>query len=480
CFLSRAFRQGYLFIEVKESEIFPDPQIFFPDEDLSNAIREGFLELQDQATERYVKKEDRLYLRRAYDAQEKVWLHYHRIKNASCQSSLQLGKLKEAVEESLLQGELLKEQAEAIVKASSETLFSIYGGPGTGKTYTAGIFLKLFFRVHQEHNLRIALVGPTGKATTNLEKSIKRACGDDFAKIEKHIEIKTLHSLLGIRRFKGNDIGRGKAESLVYHLIIVDETSMVDAALMAEFLSRIQDGTKLLFLGDPYQLPPVEPGDLFAEFVAQKSVSHELTHCMRTELVDIVELASLVKSGNSAQVREFLAQSHPSVSYQAVDPQMLESYFAQQAEKIFTQFDHNFRLLSPKKEGPWGVEAINKVLHEIAKREHQTVTPIMISKNDYQLELMNGEMGVIEKKIATFTSGTETREIPSILLSQYELAYCLSVHKSQGSEFNKVLLLLPPGSEVFGRRMLYTAITRARTSIEIWSSPETLMAILQQ
>ena len=127
-------------------------------------------------------------------------------------------------------------------------------------------------------------------------------------------------------------------------------------------------------------------------------------------------------------------------------------------------------ILSPKKSGVWGVDAVNR--QKLSK--NPTTFPILITKNDYALDLMNGEIGELENDVATF----QERKIPAVLLSHYEPAFALSVHKSQGSEFQDVLLILPPGSEVFGRRMLYTAITRAKKSITIWGSEATLRATI--
>lgn len=477
-FLSKAFRQGFLFIKIDKLKIFPDPALFFPQEkEMAQAIQDGFSLIDEKECDSYVKKGTRLYLRRAYTCEQAVVSHLKRIQENTPLEDKRLEKIKEFVAEALSQNRLQQEQAEAIIKGVSQPVFSIYGGPGTGKTYTAGLFLKFFFAAHEDTSLRVALLGPTGKATTNLEKSIRRAFGADFEKIEKQVECKTIHSALGLTRFRTQHVVRSQ---LPYHLIIVDETSMVDAKLMAEFLSRIHEGTKILFLGDPYQLPPVEPGDLFHDFVVDKRRSHELTVCLRTDQQEIVELAADVKAKDENKVRRWLQRENQVVTFRIIDQANMEKALTSNLEAIFDQFQGDFRLLSPKKDGPWGTEEVNRKLQEIAKRRKIQSTPIMISKNDYQLELMNGEMGTLKNKTAYFASQGLERQIPAILLSQYELAYCLSVHKSQGSEFDKVILLLPPGAEVFGSRMLYTAITRARTSLEIWTSPEVLTATVLQ
>ena len=383
------------------------------------------------------------------------------------------------------------EQASAIRHALSSPLSCIFGGPGTGKTYTAGIFLQCFLRAYPKNELpflRIALAGPTGKATANLEKSIQHALGKEYETFKKQIDVKTLHALLGMRRFTSK---REVPTFLPYQLYIVDESSMVDVSLMAEFLAHVRTGAKVLFLGDPYQLPPVEPGEIFSDFVKKENVGG-LTKCLRTDLAVILQLASYVKEGNAEQTVELLVRGDSAATFHCIDnPQTLKKSFENEKErfsKIFTKLLaqkidpkqllvelNQFRLLSPLQDGPWGVKTLNRYFHH-------PLEPVMISQNDYQLNLMNGEIGVLEKEAGyAFFLGKkeeEVRKVPAILLSTSERAYALSVHKSQGSEFDHVVLFLPPGSEVFGRKMLYTAITRARKKIEIWGSLETLKACI--
>lgn len=147
---------------------------------------------------------------------------------------------------------------------------------------------------------------------------------------------------------------------------------------------------------------------------------------------------------------------------------------------------NNFRMLSPLKNGLFGVQEINRLMHQrrLGKVffEEYATAPIMITANDYKMDLFNGEVGVLvsrkERKNVSFGDGDFAlfsgsasqpyRKIPAILLPKFELAYCLSVHKSQGSEFNHVILFLPQGSERFGREVLYTAITRAKRKLQIW------------
>ncbi|HEY5259758.1 MAG TPA: ATP-binding domain-containing protein, partial [Rhabdochlamydiaceae bacterium] len=135
-------------------------------------------------------------------------------------------------------------------------------------------------------------------------------------------------------------------------------------------------------------------------------------------------------------------------------------------------FSH-FRILSTVRKGPFGVDAINQLL---AARLRSPQVPIMITRNDYRLGLSNGETGMLQGEWAHFP---DKEPIARAALPSFEYAYALSVHKSQGSEYKRVLFLLPPGSEVFGREVLYTGVTRARDHIELQASEETLRNTLK-
>jgi exodeoxyribonuclease V alpha subunit len=154
-----------------------------------------------------------------------------------------------------------------------------------------------------------------------------------------------------------------------------------------------------------------------------------------------------------------------------------------------------FRILSPLRKGAFGVDELNKMFNLFFSKKF-SAAPIMLTSNDYRLNLINGEIGILIRSNGNFDSedfqegdvvffpsqkeGEPFRKIPALLLPKYEYAYALSVHKSQGSEFDHVLLLLPPGSEVFGREVLYTAVTRARKRLDIWGDEEIIQKTLEK
>lgn len=418
---------------------------------------------------------------------------------------------------------LLPEQKEAILNACENSLTIICGGPGTGKTHTAGVLICALWDSLNESDrekFEISLAAPTGKAAANLQKSlIKSAKGIHKLSV---LQSKTLHALLGVR----GSTPILEALPLAADLVIVDESSMIDVRLMAALFARMKPGARLILLGDQHQLPAIEAGSLFSDFVhAQKSsfkVS-KLNKCLRAELQSILDVAAAINEGNvetalklfdqsegSGVERFVLQSSHQSAAamarelaayafncYQMLHIDTLKPY------ELLNHFNR-FRMLSPLRRGPFGVEEMNRLISNayrlaLAKRRAFSSTfiaPIMLLKNDYRQELFNGEVGVLVRPqyrqgqldfellsgdYALFTAKDgSVRQIPALLLPTFDYAYCLSVHKSQGSEFDHLLLLLPEGSEHFGRELLYTGVTRARRQLTLWGEDEILSAAIQR
>lgn len=300
---------------------------------------------------------------------------------------------------------LTPEQQKAIITALSSSVAIIAGGPGTGKSFIARHLAAPFKKV--------VFAAPTGKAGARIGG-------------------KTLHSLLHA--------------PLDADLIIVDEASMIDARIFAKMVKAVKKGTRLVLMGDPHQLPPVESGSFFADLVGLLPTA-ELTRPMRSDRQEILSLAEAVKAGDEEKV---LSHVEP------LSKAKLEG-----------------QILSCMRDGPFGVEALNRKMAETVSYE---TIPILITRTDYRLGLYNGDVGQLKGSRAYFDGQVYSRAH----LPPYEYAFCLSVHKSQGSEFDNVILLAPPGSEVFGREILYTGVTRARNSVKIYGDLDTIRAILQR
>ena len=407
---------------------------------------------------------------------------------------------------------LLKEQAAAIIMAGRFPLALITGGPGTGKTYTAGMLLRTIWSAvsgNGDSDFNVALAAPTGKAAANLEASINSALKGlvDFP----HIKAQTLHQLLGIKKNRENL----NPTILEADLVLVDESSMIDIKVMGQLFAALKPGARLILLGDRHQLPSVEAGSLFADLTNYflsgtpcQSQVVELKTCLRTELRSIVDLADHIKTGKDYEALALLESDAEGIGLVKFDQELS---FHEQKNRfldyviprfpVFTKLPDDpsdllkqyakFRVLTPMRSGPFGVEVLNTLIYQamVGKMAQKGcfILPIMVMQNDYHLGLFNGEVGLLvresDSSFALFPSrdsGGKMRKIPAILMPRFEYAYCLSVHKSQGSEFEHVVLLLPDGTQGFGREALYTGVTRAKQRLEIWSKPHVLSQMMKQ
>jgi len=451
----RAFRFGITSPEVGE-KLVPSPLSLFVDEQfippsekecevIEESIREEFASFSFDGL---IVEPPFVFLAYGYAVEKALSSNVDRLSKALPFVSLNLPEGLEFVN---------NDQEQAIVQACGHTLFLITGGPGTGKTYTAGTYLR-HVATTVSHPLKVALVAPTGRAVQALENSISR-----FASGSISVRAHTIHSLIYPKR----------QSMLPFHLMIIDECSMIDSDLMCRLLERAHGGMRILMLGDVDQLPPIEPGRPFEKMLS-KHPSCILRKCQRTDVHDILDLASLIRGGEGEKVGEWLtARSSPEVVFHDFKTLNQLSDFYQFVDKEVTSVwrgasSHNlFRVkssvcLTPIRRGPLGTEAINERV--AGSLQKQKVEPVVVCRNAPNLHIMNGEMGLLKKgeEVIIFSQGT----IPSSLCPEVEKAYAMTVHKSQGSEFDTVLFVLPPRAYV-DRRLLYTAVTRAKKRLVI-------------
>lgn len=512
CHLVMAARDGHLCVQVNAHGLNPTPNQLWQEEDitpltfeeeerLEQMLLKGSQEIphdliSDQTLEQIpcttplCRYQNCFYLQRHWIFETLFLKHFERHFSSPPTFSLDPTKVQQDILTLQQKGILLPEQGEAIYNGCCYPLSLITGGPGTGKTYTAGQLIKVFWQnlsPEQKQTCEIALAAPTGKAVANLQASLGK---EGFPPLSA----KTLHLLLGIK---------GTRRPLTADFIIVDESSMIDVSLMAYLFESIKPGARLILLGDPFQLPSVEAGSLFSDLIQLKDQYGipcvQLKTCLRTELKSIIDFAELINRGDVEDMLHTL-KSNTGINHFDLPTQ---ETLVREVSKLFPSHfknqisDHELlacfqamRVLSPIRKGPFGVDILNQLLakHFIQAfhREGWLAIPIMIVTNDYQRQLFNGETGVLMRKCplkqlcgedyAIFPSreSKEPRRLSASLLPKYEYAYCLSVHKSQGSEFDRIVLLMPEGSELFGREVFYTAVTRARKQIDIYGSYATL------
>lgn len=387
-------------------------------------------------------------------------------------------------------------QIKAVETCFHQNLTLISGGPGTGKTFTAvKIIESLYESFIPNRKLKVLLGAPTGKASFLLTSKITQ-------KILEQVDLqaKTLHALLGILPDRHIEIGKVKIDA---DLVLVDEASMIDLRLMAHLLSKIGENTKLVLIGDKNQLSPIDTGQVFSDLCSiENTVYLDKTH--RFSNGTITKFTQSVCLGEIAQALEALESRDPCLNFKEIESlNQLDSYldFFPSCQKEFfdpeqlIQKSGEFRILSALKQGVFGVDLINRY---IAQKKIETAEwganfayPIMVTTNDYQKGLFNGMVGICITQISkkSFPYGKDPKVyfstpegIKVFSLSQihhFELAYAMTVHKSQGSEFSYVVAILPEASEQFGRELLYTAATRCKKKITLITKKSIVSKIIE-
>ncbi len=387
-------------------------------------------------------------------------------------------------------------QRTAVLEAVRRGLMVLTGGPGTGKTTTINAMIHLF----ESEGLNIALAAPTGRAA----KRMTEATG---------YEASTIHRLLEV---DGNPEGdsptgfqRNEENPLEDDVIIIDEVSMVDLPLMYALLKAIVPGTRLILVGDRNQLPSVGPGSVLKDMIASEC----FTVVMLTRIFrqagesDIVMNAHKINRGEAIELNN---KSRDFFFLKRQDPNVIISVLITLIQKKLPKYVHakpyDIQVLTPMRKGLLGVERLNKILQEYlnppekGKKEKEygdrlfrEGDKVMQIKNNYQLEwevstrygmtidkgvgVFNGDMGIVkeinsyEETVTVEYDEQRMVKYPYNLLEELELAYAITIHKSQGSEYPAVVIPLLQGPrQLYHRNLLYTAVTRAKHCVTLVGS----------
>ncbi len=418
----------------------------------------------------------------------------------------------------------------------------ISGGPGTGKTFTVIKIIALLLEqgMAKGQAFSIALAAPTGKAAARLKESIAAALpllqGCEDIKPLIPTETFTIHRLLGT--IEGSPYFRHNADNLLpYNVVVIDESSMADLALLSKLFQAVPLDSHLILLGDRDQLASVESGAVLGD-ICDTGTEHYHTRAF-AQMVRNITGDQIESSATEPAIADSLIVLHKSFRFgsnsgigmvsQAVKKgdadgvlQMLrdccfddirfveradaarltadlwqhviEGYGPYIACKDVAEAYHlfsQFRILCALRHGPWGVERLNHVVEHILKntgwinpaRIWYYGKPLMVIRNDYGLRLFNGDVGIVfpdspaQDTLRVYFPSIDGsfRKILPLQLPDCETAYAQTIHKSQGSEFDHVVVLFPPQiSPVLSRELLYTAITRARKRVEIWGTEKIL------
>ncbi|WP_052140964.1 exodeoxyribonuclease V subunit alpha [Pseudoalteromonas piratica] len=477
---------------------------------------------------------DNLYFAR-YDDYEKVFVNAITSRNA-LETNLDTEQLKNLLARYFEPTNDIDWQKVACAVACLKRFCIISGGPGTGKTTTVTKLLAILQSLYSKVPLKVQLVAPTGKAAARLSESIANA--KQFLKIDsqiaKHIPdtAQTLHRLLGVihlsTKFRHN-----KQNPLDVDLVILDEASMVDLAMLAKLFDALPDHARVILLGDKDQLSSVDTGNVLSDLCKplMLGVDHHYTATTAKALAQLFDtsfhaaqesgyllndnlaflqvshrfksdsgigrLAKAVNSNDINALHQVYSANHSDLQFNALEKGF--KAFVERAANNYAVYlsainqgasiteIHNafstYQILCATRVGPYGTNELN------AKIEKQLINnnlikrtgafyigmPIMVSENNYQLNLFNGDIGIIiqdenGRLMASFIDdqGAE-RLISTTRLPQFDIVYAMTIHKSQGSEFNDVAMVLPANSPVVNRQLVYTGITRAKSTFELLS-----------
>jgi len=411
------------------------------------------------------------------------------------------------VADHLLSGEGAPQQQEAVRQGVSRTLSIITGGPGTGKTTTVAALLAEVIARSPQGGVRprVALAAPTGKAAARLGEALRDLVPVELADllaVVAEAPCSTLHRLIGWST--RGEPRHHRANPVPYDLVIIDETSMVSLPLMARVLDALRPDARLVLVGDPGQLASVEAGTVLSDLVAGAQRG-PLAGCI-TELVvshrypaqsPLDLLAKAVRSGDSAAAIEAMGAppaaegrggitwieapgTDPGVRRQlavAVDPYIEGLVGCAVAGDGQGALDalRRLRVLCAHRHGPFGVGSWNQWIRERIPRrigvdgDWYAGRPVMVTSNDPSTGLFNGDVGVVVhtggRTMVAFeatAAGGGLRLMSPARLERVETVHAMTIHKSQGSEFGHVVVVLPPpDSRLASRDLLYTAITRA-------------------
>lgn len=431
----------------------------------------------------------------------------------------------------------------AAVRQLSHRRFGVLtGGPGTGKTTTVLRMLLMAQRHLQQAGMspaRIAIAATTGKAAQRLLASLQdgkralqarlQASGIDTDSWHAHLaqlpssDALTLHNLLGYRPYDGR-FTRNRDLPLDADIVVVDEASMLDLSLLDALLQALPETAQLFLVGDADQLTSIGTGSVLLDLVAAMECSGDLVrlrHSFRAQSPQLPRLLAAARTGDVTGFKfEFdCADGTDAVWHRVVSTSLLDSRLHAWAERLarvpalrggrtldgadaLAALDAlaSQQLLCALREGSYGAVHANAVIEHQLRSQWQLPAQalwypgraVMVTRNDYTLKLFNGDVGIcladamgslgVWFEAAAGSDGhRRARMIAPAALPAHESAFAITVHKSQGSEYAHVALLLPPAPQhqVLTRQLVYTGLSRARQDIELWSSEGALAAALE-
>ncbi|MBK2268277.1 exodeoxyribonuclease V subunit alpha [Francisella philomiragia] len=444
----------------------------------------------------FAKEYDSLYIKRLWNYEVEIAKF---IKSRTIQNTQQDNYIEEVVDKLFEPADEIDWQKQAVIKSLNYNFSIISGGPGTGKTTTVAKLL-LAIQMLNQNQQRIALLAPTGKAAQRMTESLnsvlsKRVDNDSYLGLS-NLEAQTIHRFLGLRP-NSTHVKYNEQSKAPYDVIIVDEASMLDMNIFIKLIRAVADNTKLILIGDTNQLPSVEAGSLLANF----------THHRDGDITPYTTL--LIKNYRSQQYINNLAasvlkgdiniDSHQNENINFHSIRNLDTYLREYAKR-YSQLEkcldykealtelNKFRILVANKNLEIGTDKLNQKIEKFMSKHidsNYKGKPIMITQNSYSLGLFNGDVGIIwpddTGKLRAYFDGKDAKAFSLNMLPKYESVYAMTIHKTQGSEFDEIVIILPAeDNEALCKQLLYTAITRAKHKLTIISEQSSLRDIAQK
>ncbi|MGY1829064.1 exodeoxyribonuclease V subunit alpha [Geodermatophilus sp. SYSU D01180] len=417
----------------------------------------------------------------------------------------------------LFDGPAPDRQRLAVAVAAGRWVSVLTGGPGTGKTHTVARLLKLLCD-QRGPQPRIALAAPTGKAAARLQESVREQAAG--LGLPRELAASTVHRLLGWRPDSRSRFRHDAGNHLPYDVVVVDEASMIPLTLMARLLEAVRPDARLILVGDPDQLTPVEAGAVLSDLVHRPAPALPVplraeVHEDAADLDDedrrqlhhgvirlrvshrygavIGGLAEAIRRGDADRVLELLhtgtglslvagtAELESEVRT-AGDALRAAARSGDATASLALLGEH--RLLCAHRHGPFGVSHWNDRISRwagAAPGDWRPGEPLLVTANDYENGLYNGDAGVVvqtpDGPRAAFPGSPAPRLLAPSRLSAITAAHALTVHRSQGSQYKAVTVLLPPAtSPLLTRELLYTAVTRASERVRVVATEDAVRA----
>src|SRR5437763_3744061 len=483
---------------------------------------------------------ERLYLQRYWKYEDELARNLQaRLRDSPIRDFNRTGLAKNL--EKLFPAQSDLQKVAAFVAATSH-LCVISGAPGTGKTRTIVLICALLIALAGKRELNFALAAPTGKAAARLKETIAQTrlalrLAED---VKLPADASTIQRLLGV---KGDSphFRHDAKNPLPADVVIVDEASMIDLALLAKLFDAVRPDTRIILVGDKDQLASVEAGSAFrdictpgfelgvsvslaetfaectGEELAGTSASEAPIHSVVVELrrnyrftpeTGIAELSSAVNQGDSEGAIAVLKSSgrirwRPTPLVKNFERELRERVLPR-FEKLLTLTDPadalnqlaEFAVLCALRRGPFGAETVigllERMLWDIGRVEgdgrYHGGEPVIIVRNDYNVGLFNGDLGIVlpdatsgELRVFFRGEGSDVLNFAPGRLPAHQPAFALTVHKSQGSEFRDAIVILPArDAPVLTRELLYTGVTRVRETVEVWATEHILRQTIER